>query len=137
MASMILKNAFLSWNGKNLSGNVTSVSLTFAKELKDDSAMGDDPRTMLAGLGGWTAQATFHWEAGTDKVETVLAPDAMAGTSRSLKIAANGGTASTSNPTYTGTAFIADLPLVAGSLGDVHTIDVTFQGSGALTRATT
>lgn len=70
MANYVLKDATLWWEGYDLSGKLTQMSLPLTQDVKEDTTMGDSNRTFVPGWkGGSLAYSGYHDNA------TVLDPD--------------------------------------------------------------
>lgn len=137
MATTILDNAFVEFDSVDLSSYVRSVTLSYEAETGDDTAMGDDTRSNLAGLKNWSAEVEFNQDYTSSAVDDTLF--AKVGTSATLTIRPDAGTASSTNPEYSGDAVLTSYPPIGGSVGDVHTTTASFVPGGSsptLTRST-
>ncbi|MCH8196457.1 MAG: radical SAM protein [Proteobacteria bacterium] len=137
MASKVLTDAFVSINSVDLSDQVQSVSITDTAELQDASAMGDKARRRKAGLRDWSMEITFYANYDASKVDATL--DALIGVETALKVRERKADAiGATNPEYQGNGMLDSFPRIAGAVGEMHQLSVTFQGSDgiALIRAT-
>ncbi len=134
MAEQVLTNAHLTVNGVNLSDHVRSITLRYAAELQDITAMSDTTRARLGGLKDWSFDVEFNQDFAASNVDATLFP--IVGTSVAVIIRPDAGAVSTTNPNFTGNAMIESYQPVGGAVGDAHVSPVTFQGNGTLTRAT-
>ena len=134
MAHGPLNNAFFSWTGVDLSDHMTSVSSNYMAELLDDTAMGDTTRSRIGGLKDWEFTVTLQQDEASAKVGDTLFPDV--GTTGTIIFRPDSGSVSATNPNYTGTAILENFPPIGGTVGDMHTTQVTFRAAGALSRAT-
>lgn len=134
MAEMVLDNAFLSVGGVDLSDHVRSVTLSYSAELQDVTAMGDDTRNRLGGLKDWSVSVEFNQDYAANEVDATLF--SLVGTSVALIIRPDTGSASATNPQFSGNAILESYQPLGGSVGDAHVAPVTFQGNGDLTRST-
>jgi hypothetical protein len=134
MAEQVLTNAHLTVNGVNLSDHVRSITLRYAAELQDITAMGDSSRARLGGLKDWSFEVEFNQDYAAASVDATLFP--IVGTSVAIIIRADAGAVSATNPNFTGNAILESYQPVGGGVGGTHVAPVTFQGNGTLTRAT-
>lgn len=137
MATEILDNAFVEYDGTDLSSYVKSVTLSYEVETGDDTAMGDDTRSSLGGLKNWSAEVEFNQDYDAGAVDATLFP--KVGSSGTLTLRKDAGTASSTNPEYSGSAVLTSYPPLGGSVGDVHTTTASFVPGGSsptLTRST-
>lgn len=134
MAEQVLTNAHLTVNSVNLSDHVRSITLRYAADLQDITAMSDTTRNRLGGLKDWSFDVEFNQDFAAANVDATLFP--IVGTSVAIIIRPDAGAVSSTNPNFTGNAIIESYQPVGGAVGDAHTTTVTFQGNGTLTRAT-
>ena len=137
MATMILDNAFVEYDGTDLSSFVRSVTLSYEAETGDDTAMGNDTRSNLGGLKNWTAEVEFNQDYSASAVDATLF--SKVGGSATIKIRPDAGSIAADNPEFSGTAVLSEYPPIGGSVGDVHTTSATFIPGGSsptLTRST-
>lgn len=135
MATIVLTDAFVSWDGVDLSDHVRSVTLEYTAELQDDTAMGDTTRSRTGGLKDWNASIEFYQDEAASEVAQTFFADV--GTTATLIVRPdNSDGVSATNPNYTGTGIVEGLPLVSGTVGEMHMTTVTIQAAGALSRAT-
>ena len=134
MATRILSDAFVSCNAVDLSDHVQEVTLTYNAELLDDTAMGDDTRSRKGGLFDWSVSITFFADEASAKVQQTFF--ALVGATFAVLIRPdNSEGVGATNPNYTGTGILADIPLVAGAVGDLQMTPINIQAAGTLTRA--
>jgi hypothetical protein len=131
----VLRDAFVSIEGDDLSAHVQSLDLTYESETVDDTAMGDAFRSNAPSLKSWTANITFH-ESISDVNGNLFAkvgdPAGVVCIFRQRKADDVGAT----NPSYTGTGIISSYQLFGQSVGDQHTVPVTIVAASDLVRAT-
>lgn len=135
MATQVLTDAYVSWDGTDFSDHVRSVTLDYSAELQDDTAMGDDTRSRKGGLKDWSAQLEFFQDEAALQVAQTFFADV--GTTAVLLLRpAKASVVSATNPNYTGTGIVESMPLVSGAVGDMHMTTVQIQAAGTLSRAT-
>lgn len=130
---MIYKNCFLSVGGTDLSAYIESCEPSFEVEQTDDTVMGDDTRSNEPGLLNWSFSVTFKNPFASGGPDATLW--AIRGTTAAVIWRPDSGTASATNPQYTGTASLASYSPVSGSVGDQGTMPAEFVAAGTLARA--
>lgn len=130
----IIKDAFVSWGGTDLSSFVRSVALPYEAEETDDTAMGQNTRTQAGGLFVWTATVEFFAGEAAGEPNAVLFPDV--GSRKTLIIRRDSAATASDNPDYTGTALLRQLNPVEGEVGDQQMLSAEFSAGGDLSRAT-
>lgn len=131
---MIYRNAFLSLGGTALSSYLESCEPSFEVEMTDDTAMGDTFRSNEPGLDTWTISATMKNPFAASGPDATIWP--LMGTTFAVVWRPDAGSASTSNPQYTGTGTVASWNPVAGSVGDQGIGTLEIVAAGAMARAT-
>lgn len=135
MAKKVLKDAFVSIDGTDLSDHVKSVTLNYSAGMLDDSAMGDDTKSSVGGLKNWSAEIEFHNDYAASSVDATLFP--LVGSTVALIIRPdNTAGVGTTNPNYTGNGTIESYPPISGGHGELAAASVTIQSAGDLSRAT-
>lgn len=137
MAIFVLKDAVVSIAGTDLSTYVQSVTLDYAVDPVGVDAMGSNGHLFTAGLQNNSVAVTFNQDfaVSPNKVAAVLDGQIGLGTT-TIIIKASSAATSTTNPAYTiSNAFLAGTQPVAGSVGDLAQMSVTFQG-GTLAKTT-
>ncbi len=134
MASYANTNAYITVNGVDLTPFVRSSSLKVAGEELDDTAMGDDWRSRLGGLKDWSISIEFNQDFAASGVDQTLW--ALLNTVTAVIYNPAGSTTSTTNPRYSGNVLVSDYSPMDGSVGDLATVSVSWNASGALARAT-
>ena len=135
MASIVFTDAFVSWGGVDISAYVRGVTLTYSRELLDDTAMGDTTRSRVGGLYNWSASAEFFSdEAASATAQTLFGQVGVVATLliRPVKATVVG----TTNPNYTGSGIVERFQPVGGEVGSISMSPLSVQSAGALSRAT-
>lgn len=136
MPIFISTDGFFSANGVDLSDHVKSINLNASSELQDSTAMGATYRSRKGGLKDWSVTVEFYADEASSSVNQTLW--GLLGTSTTvIAREVNTGGVSDTNPNYTGSAILEDMPVITASLGEIATLSGTFQGDGALSRAET
>ena len=135
MAIFVLKDAFVSVAGVDLSSYVQSVALDFAVESVSIDAMGSNGHLFTAGLQNNSVAITFNQDFAATKVAATLDGQIGLGTT-AIVIKPTSAATSATNPSYSiANSFLAGTQPVAGSVGDLAQMSATFTG-GTITKAT-
>ena len=134
MAFVVLKDAYVMINTVDLSDHVKSVKLSYSAAIHDDTAMGADSLSRLAGLKDWKMEVEFFQDYATGKVDATLF-SLVGAAAFAVHLKPVNTTIAATNPDFTGNAVIeGDYMPVGGSVGELATVTVTFAGDGDLTR---
>jgi|TARA_R110002020_G_scaffold197348_5_gene398443 hypothetical protein len=133
MATLVYTNAKLEINGVDLSANASEVSLNYASETVDETAMGDDTRVNKGGLKTWSIDVTFHQDFAANKVDATLF--SLVGTTVCVEIRPQNICSTSINPEYSGIGLIESYNPVGGAVGALLDAPVTIQSAGSLSRA--
>ncbi len=134
MAQLVLNDASVTINTVDLSDHVKSVTLNYAADMNDDSAMGDTTHSRIGGLKDWSLDVEFQQDYASSKVDATLFP--LVGTTFTIIVRPVSSSVSATNPNFTGTGILESYPPIAGAVGDEALASVTIQSAGTLTRAT-
>ena len=118
----------------DLSDQCTAATFTHRFDQLEATAFGDTARKYVKGLGNHEVTLSLYMSYATS--ETYANLKDLVGTTCTIVIKPAAGAASATNPGFTLTgAFLAELPVINATMGELSTIDVTFTG-GAYTVAT-
>lgn len=134
MATFAFTDASVVINGTDLSDHVRQVTLSVQADELDDTAMGDTFRSRIGGLKDWSVSLEFNSDFAASEVDATLWP--LLGTVTTITIKPTSGSVSATNPSYSGSVLVSQVNPIGGSVGDLATVSVTWQGAGALTRST-
>ena len=133
MAVFVMTDASLTVNSVDLSTYVTSITLNYEKDSVEVTAMGSSGHIFTGGLQNISLDVTFNQDFAATKVAATL--DALIGTTTTVVVKPTSGAVSATNPSYTiSNAFLAGTQPVAGSVGDLASMSVSFTG-GTLVKA--
>lgn len=118
----------------DFSDSIAAVTLEVSADEQETTAFGDTFRTRIAGLKDASISLDFHQDFGADSVDATLWP--LLGSTVEFTITPTSGTASATNPSYTGTALVTQYSPFANSVGDLATLSVSWPVSGEVTRGT-
>lgn len=123
-------------NSVDLSDHVTAVTLNRNFDELEVTAMGDTGHKYVKGLEASSVTISFLNDSATGKVLQTL--QAAWGTNVTVVLLQEKGTAvAADNALYTFSALVNNTTDINGAVGDLGTIDVTWNVSGAVAVATT
>lgn len=134
MAHIVWTDAFVSWDGVDLSDHVKSVTPSRSVAEVNDTMMGDDTEVLLGGVKQWSFEIAFAADEAAGATMATLWDEL--GTTGTLIVRPTSAAVSATNPNYTGTALLASFPPPGGSHGELAMAPATFKNAGALSRAT-
>lgn len=134
MAKLVLTNPSITVAGTDLSGFITSVTLDTKYDIVETTAFGDTAKKRVAGLADNSISLEFQQDFASSSVEATIYP--LLGTAASIVIKPVATTVSTTNPSYTVSAVVAEWQPLKGGIGQLATASVTWPVSGAITKAT-
>jgi len=123
----------------SLTDHVRSITVNYAAELLDKTAMGDASRRRIAGLKDWSMTVEFNQDFADNHIDEILYGKIGASDSSNCWIQTKPTTAkgSATNPRYYGYSYLESYSPMGQGVGELGTVSVTFQGDGDLTRAVT
>jgi hypothetical protein len=133
--STYLASPVVTVNSVDLSDQCTAATFTHRFDQLESTSFGDTERKYVKGLGNHEITLTLMMSYAA--TETYATLSALVGTTTTVIVKPATGSESATNPGFTLTgAFLAELPVINATLGELSTIDVTFVG-GAYTVDTT
>jgi hypothetical protein len=125
--STYLSNPLVTINSVDLTDQCTAASLTKTVEALESTAFGGTARVYVGGLQANEVTLTMYNSFAT--TETYATLSGLVGTSTNITVKPTSAATSATNPIFTITgAYLESLPIVNASLGELDTIDLTFQG---------
>jgi hypothetical protein len=119
--------ALVEINNVDLTDVCSSATYTYQKEALENTSFGQTARTFVAGLQNNEITFTFFMQYSANDVYATL--HTLVGDICTIKIKPSTGNESATNPIQILTgAYLAALPVFNGSVGELSTVDVTFQG---------
>ena len=110
-----------------ITDQVSAATLTVTKEALEDTAFGSTSRTMTAGLFSNTLTLTVYASYASSESYSVLS--ALLGTKCTIKVNPNDASDSATNPGFILTdTYLAAIPVINASLGELSTWEIEFQG---------
>ena len=133
MATLVYTNAKIEIKGVDLSAHASEVSLNYASETQDETAMGDDTRIRKGGLKDWSVDVTFHQDYAAAAVDATLF--SVVGTTVCVEVRPQNICSTVTNPIYSGIAVLESYNPLGGSVGDLLDAPISLQSAGTLSRA--
>lgn len=130
----VLTDAYVAIGGTDYSAYVQSIDFPIEFEEVDDTAMGNDFRSVDLGLEGWTTTIVFHQDI--SNVDANIWTAFKAKSEVSLEVRQTTDAVSSSNPKITATAKIKSYQPYAQSVGDQHTVTVSLVARSTTSRST-
>lgn len=135
MAKQVLLDAQLDINGTDLTQWCAKVELNDEFEDKETTTFASGgAKEVVGGLESGDIALTFKQDYAASQLDSVMWP--LRRQVVTFKVRANAAAVSASNPQYSGKLLVNKWTPVAGSVGDVAEVDVTYTMSGPLVRAT-
>lgn len=137
MAKMVLMASYVEIAGNDLSEYCSQVELSVEVDEQDVTTFADlGWKQVLGGLGSGSLGLTFKQDFAASALDAIMWPLFLSRTPQTFEVRADSGPVSATNPKYTGYVLVREWKPIAGSVGDVAEVDVSFPTSGAVTRAT-
>lgn len=136
MAKFVLTNVTTTINGTDFSDHISAVTFDLTMdEVETTNFGGGGYRSRIAGLRDSSVQIDFQQDFGASSIDATLYP--LLGTGATVVVKPAGTGISATNPSYTGVFLVSQYQPVAGSIGDLATLSVTWPlASGTVTRGT-
>ena len=136
MAVFLNNTVGLKINAIDLSDHVTSVTLNYAADELEVTAMGDTAHKFVKGLESGTLTVSLLNDTATSNVLQTL--NAAFGTTVAVKmVQAKVPAVSATKPLYTFDILVNNLTPIAGAVGDIGSQELSFTINSAVTVATT
>lgn len=122
-----LSNPVVTINAVDLSDQCSAATLTRTVEALESTAFGSTSRVYTGGLENNELTCTLYMSYAASETYATLA--SLVGTQVTVSVQPTTGSESATNPKFTLTgAYLEALPVLNASLGELSTIDITFQG---------
>ena len=130
-----LNNPTVTVNSVALTDQCTAATLTVRYDQLESTAFGDADHYFVKGLGNHELTLSLYMSYATS--ETYATLSTLVGTQTTVRVQPTSGADSATNPGFILTnCFLAELPVLNATMGELSSIDVTFVG-GAYTVDTT
>lgn len=137
MAKQTILAAYVSIDSNDLSDYCSKIELKAETERQDATTFGSSGWSeKLTGIRSWEVALTFKQDVAASAIDSIMWPLFIANAAVAVELRLNNSAVGASNPSFTGDIIVGEWTPIAGSVGDVAEVDVTFEGTGALTRAT-
>jgi hypothetical protein len=125
--STYLSNPVVTVNSVDLTNQCTSATVTHRFDQLESTAFGDTDRKYVKGLGNHEVTLSLYMSYAA--TETYASLQALVGTSTTVRVQPAGPPDAATNPGFilTGT-FLAEMPVLNATMGELSTIDITFTG---------
>ena len=136
MAKYVVTGNKVSINGVDLSSSIAraEIAMNVADVDATDFASGGYTE-LVGGLKSGSVSIDFHQDYAAASVDATIFP-LIGSIATAVIIAGNGTAASSTTPAYTATVLVNGWNPVAGAVGDLSTVSVTWPTSGVITKAT-
>jgi hypothetical protein len=125
--STYLSNPLVTINAVDISDQCTAATLTKTVEALESTSFGGTARVYVGGLQANEVTLTLYNSFAAS--ETYATLSGLVGTSTNITVKPTSAATSATNPIFTITGcYLESLPIVNASLGELDTIDLTFQG---------
>ena len=138
MANFVFTNGYVMINSVNLSVRCKSARLNTNYDIVDNTTMSATAHSHLAGLHNWSMDFEFTQDfvaSGANSVDATIG--VLTTTAVTVACRPDAGAIATTNPEYTGSAFLESYTLVGNGVGEDALATARFIGTGALTRDVT
>jgi hypothetical protein len=136
MAKYVVTGNKVTINGVDLSSSVAraEIAMNVADVDATDFASGGYTE-LVGGLKSGSVSIDFHQDYAAASVDATIFP-LIGSIATAVIIAGNGTAASSTTPAYTATVLVNGWNPVAGAVGDLSTVSVTWPTSGVISKAT-
>jgi hypothetical protein len=125
--STYLSNPDVSVNSVDLTDQCTSATFTHRFDQLEATSFGDTDRNFVKGLGNHELTLTLYMSYAATETYATLA--ALVGTATNIVVKPSSAAAGATNPEFTLTGgFLAELPVINATMGELSTVDITFTG---------
>lgn len=136
MAKIVLTDVVVTLNTtNNISDHVASITLSTEVNEVTTTAFGDTAVTRVGGLKDNSVQLELHQDFASSSIESIVYP--LIGTVVPMTVKPTSGAIASTNPEYQFNVLISSWSPVAGAVGDLSTVSVTWPISGAITKDVT
>lgn len=136
MAKYVVVNHDVTINGTDFSQSIAAVTFEISADEVETTAFQQGWRSRIGGLKDATITLDFHQDFGAGSVDATLWP--LMGSVATVVVNPTGGSASPTNPSYTGEFLVTQYQPFASSVGDLATLSVSWPAAGTagVTRGT-
>lgn len=121
--------------GVDLTDHVNSVELPIDVDTKDANVFGGNGwNSNVGGLKSFTVSINFLQDFASSSVDATLWP--LLGTSTAITLTPTSDTVTSTNPQFQFNAIVSSLTPISATVGDIAAQQVSWTGTGVITRAT-
>lgn len=125
--STYLSNPVVTVNSVSLTDQCTAATLTVRYDSLESTAFGDTDRFYSKGLGNHELTLSLYMSYASNETYATLA--SLVGTQTTVRVQPASGADSATNPGFILTgSYLAELPVLNATMGELSTIDITFTG---------
>jgi hypothetical protein len=136
LAKFVVTSSKVTINGVDLSSSIARAELAMNVADVDATDFASGGYTeLVGGLKSGSVSIDFHQDYAAASVDATIFP-LIGSIGTVVIISGNGTAASSTTPAYTATVLVNGWNPVAGAVGDLSTVSVTWPTSGAITKAT-
>jgi hypothetical protein len=122
-----LSNPVVTINNIVLTDQTTAATFTHRFDQLEATAFGDTARKYVKGLGNHEITLSMYMSYATG--ETYATLSSLVGTTTTVRVQPTADADGATNPGFILTgAFLAELPVINATMGELSTVDVTFVG---------
>ena len=134
MARYVFTDASWTYNGQDLSNHVESIVLNLSQPAIGLEAMGDSGHVIAPGLPDCSIDVTYRQDYAASNVDATNYGAWSGGTAGAFILKPTSAATSSTNPKFTGNAYVQDFKPISGTIGDAADATVTYVVNGAVTR---
>src|SRR5690348_13203001 len=120
MAKTVLRNAYFSINGVNLSDHVHTQNQKMGADAVEQTAMGDTTHNFMPGLLTADFSVEFFQDEASNEVEATLSAILAGGVAVAIETRPVNTTVSATNPKWTGNVMLESFDVIKGTVGQAH-----------------
>jgi hypothetical protein len=137
ISSHVIDDPKLTVNGVDISTAVREVEVKRAFADVEDTSSGDDNEHSAQGLGSGSFDATLRQSFDASSVDDVLEPLFMNGTDFTVLVSPTSDAVSDTNPSWTATCCLREYSPLAGKMGDLAEVKISFKAQSKITKVIT
>lgn len=131
MAKLVLTDAKVTINGTDLSSSITSIDFSQEADDKETTTFGTAWRTRVGGLKQGSVKIDFLQDYAASNVHATI--NGLLGSVATVVVTPTSGSATSTNPQWTFPCLVVQTQPVAGAVGDLATMSVTWPTTGTVT----
>lgn len=135
MAKIVLTDVAVNINANDLGPWVAACTITTDVNEVVTTAFGNTAVTRVGGLKDSNVQFEFHQDFAASEIESIIYP--LIGTVVPVKVKPTSGAIATTNPEYQFNVLVSSWTPIAGAVGDLATVSVTWPISGEIVKDVT